>query len=291
MKVGVIGGGAVGLLLAGNLSAKHEVTVYTRTKEQACVLSEKGIEIVGEYPFNTKVSRATNSANYEEDVLFVTVKQYQLRTVVENLKTLPSRTVIFLQNGMAHIDYLEHLKHHDLILGVVEHGVLKQSEHTIKHTGMGRIVLAPYHLKSMTILEQLQEEIERFPIETTNHWYTLLAKKLLANAVINPLTAIWNVQNGELIENGYFRRAMEQLFNEVWEVLHLSGKEEHFEYIKTICQKTANNRSSMLKDLDENRETEIEAILGYLLQEANKKYLSLPLLSFLYETIKGLETK
>lgn len=291
MKVGVIGGGAVGLLLAGYLSTTHEVTVYTRTKEQASVLSKKGIEIEGEYPFHAKVFRATNRANYEEDVLFVTVKQYHLHTVVEKLQTLPSRTIIFLQNGMSHIAYLERLKHHDLVLGVVEHGALKRNERTINHTGIGRIVLAPFHVKNMLILEQLQEKIERFPIDTTNNWYTLLAKKLLANAVINPLTAIWDVRNGELIGNDSFRQAMEQLFDEVWAVLQLSGKEEHLEYIKTICRKTANNRSSMLKDLDEKRQTEVEAILGFLLHEANEKHVSLPLATFLFHTIKGLETK
>ena len=55
MKVGIIGGGSIGLLLAGRLGKKHEVTLFTRTKSQADQINcAGGIEIKGIHPVFTE---------------------------------------------------------------------------------------------------------------------------------------------------------------------------------------------------------------------------------------------
>lgn len=45
----------------------------------------------------------------------------------------------------------------------------------------------------------------------------------------------------------------------------------------------------MLKDIEEGRETEIDAILGYILKEAEMKKMSAPYTESLYCQIKGRE--
>lgn len=45
----------------------------------------------------------------------------------------------------------------------------------------------------------------------------------------------------------------------------------------------------MLADVKENRETEIDAIIGYAIEEARKQRKQVPTLQFLYNSIKGLE--
>lgn len=45
MKIGIIGGGSVGLLCAYYLSLHHEVTVVTRRKEQAAAIQSEGIRL------------------------------------------------------------------------------------------------------------------------------------------------------------------------------------------------------------------------------------------------------
>lgn len=56
-----------------------------------------------------------------------------------------------------------------------------------------------------------------------------------------------------------------------------------------VCETTSSNTSSMLADVKENRETEIDAIIGYAIEEARKQRKQVPTLQFLYNSIKGLE--
>ena len=45
----------------------------------------------------------------------------------------------------------------------------------------------------------------------------------------------------------------------------------------------------MLKDLEAGRETEVDSILGYLLEEAQRKEMIAPLIYNYYHLIKGKE--
>ena len=89
----------------------------------------------------------------------------------------------------------------------------------------------------------------------------MLLKKLVVNAVINPLTSILQIKNGELIENPHYFQIVKSLFTEIQECLHLQKPEHYFNNIIMVCEQTAKNKSSMLWDLEEKRPTEIEAIL------------------------------
>lgn len=43
MKVGIIGGGSIGLLFAYYLNKCFDTTIYTRTDRQACMIGAKGL--------------------------------------------------------------------------------------------------------------------------------------------------------------------------------------------------------------------------------------------------------
>jgi 2-dehydropantoate 2-reductase len=291
MNIGVIGGGAIGLLFSAFLSKKHDVTIYTRTKEQAIMLQKKGIIVEGPSPFQIHVNKATSDRDYQEEILIISVKQYQLFPIIQLLKNLSGRTLIFVQNGMAHIELLKDLSMHNIILGSVEHGVLKKDHYLIEHTGIGRTIFCRFHANELTIINELNPHDPSFIVDVFDDWYSVLAKKLLANAIINPLTALYRVQNGELVFNPFFHRIAKKLFQEVWKVLELKNKSEHWDYVQNICKSTAKNRSSMLKDIENGQMTEIDAILGYIIAEAKKKHLSIPHVQFLFDSIKGIENQ
>lgn len=44
LKIGIIGGGAIGLLCASYLSEHHDITLFTRRKQQAEEIRALGIE-------------------------------------------------------------------------------------------------------------------------------------------------------------------------------------------------------------------------------------------------------
>ena len=117
----------------------------------------------------------------------------------------------------------------------------------------------------------------------------MLLKKLVVNAVINPLTSILQIKNGELIENPHYFQIVKSLFAEIQESLHLQKPEHYFNNIIMVCEQTAKNKSSMLRDLEEKRPTEIEAILGYIVEKAIEKEIHTPIIELFYWAVKGKE--
>ncbi|WP_161974831.1 2-dehydropantoate 2-reductase [Bacillus timonensis] len=287
MKIGIIGGGSIGLLFGGYLAEQHEVTLYTRTEHQANEINKNGVTIDQQNTSKTyRVQAFTSTSSViEEDIVIFAVKQYILEEVLSKTLDLDKvHTVCFLQNGMGHMDIIEKLRNPTILIGVVEHGALKVSENQVIHTGVGRTKIAAIKGENKAFDVKLNE----FIFEYHDNWYEIVTSKLIANAVINPLTALYGVKNGRLLENTYFHNQMKALFNEITSVIP-SNHEKMWELVKNICKNTAQNKSSMLRDIEEGRRTEIDAILGYVLAEAVKKNMEVAITKFLYDSIKGFE--
>lgn len=297
MKVAIIGGGAIGMLVSAYLNkASIHPVIYTRRSEQAQALNEKGLELI-KYGATTtcqvKAIPFSDGLMEHPDVIFVTVKQYDLDPVLDYLnKNKLQIPVVFLQNGMSHTLVLSNLYSESIYLGIVEHGVLKQSDNSIIHTGEGRIKIAQYS-GCQGKVEDLSDQLNSigFPIMMTTDWYETLARKLVVNAVINPLTALYGVRNGSLLENNFYFINMRLIFLEVVQALALPEIDSLWEDVISICRNTGNNYSSMYKDVENGRKTEIQSILGYLIEEGEKRMVQLPMVKFLYNSIKGMEAK
>nr|WP_309099273.1 2-dehydropantoate 2-reductase [Fredinandcohnia onubensis] len=289
MKIGIIGGGSIGLLFAGYLAEYHDVTLYTRTERQASEINQNGVTIDNENTSNTyRVQAVSSKASViGEDILFIAVKQYRLKDVLSQIKDLEKvQTVCFLQNGMGHLDFMNQLENTNILVGVVEHGALKFNDTTIIHTGIGRTKLAIFKGE----FPAFDIPSKEFQIEFHNDWYKMITSKLIANAVINPLTALYGVKNGRLLQNEYFKNQVKTLFREITSVIPCN-EEQMWELLTTICKNTAQNKSSMLRDIEEGRKTEIDAILGYVLAEAEKIEREVAITQFLYDSIKGMERR
>jgi 2-dehydropantoate 2-reductase len=118
----------------------------------------------------------------------------------------------------------------------------------------------------------------------------MLSEKLLVNAAINPVTALFKVENGMLLENPHYLNMMEFLFEESIQVLGLQKQKERLlEDLYRVCRNTKNNRSSMLRDIDSGRKTEIDSISGYILRLGKQKGIDTSKTRMMYESIKGIE--
>jgi 2-dehydropantoate 2-reductase len=229
----------------------------------------------------------------KEDLTIITVKQYQLEAVIEKIKELesPPKSLLFLQNGMGHLKLLEKLPVNNLYIGSVEHGAYKENAFTASHNGEGKTNVAVYKGDSAVLREFTGAVSSDFPFVFCEDYYKLLVNKLIVNAVINPLTAMLQVKNGELIKNQFYLKVLKNLFAEVSYILNLEDRELHLRQIIEICQNTEDNRSSMLKDIEAGRDTEVDAILGFLLEEAIDQKKKAPQVENFYYLIKGKEIK
>lgn len=293
MKIGIIGAGSIGLLFASYLSTFFPVIIYTRTKEQAKEINDYGVvRKNGSVQTRIKVKAQPIAAwRGKEELTIITVKQYQLSSITEKVKDLetPPESLLFLQNGMGHLKLIEKLPVNNLFVGSVEHGAYKESSYIVSHNGVGKTNVAVYKGDS-TVLRELAEVVSpEFPLVVCKNYYEVLVNKLIVNAVINPLTSILQIKNGELIKNQFYLKVLKNLFAEISYILNLENQEEYLRQIIEICKNTSDNRSSMLKDIEAKTRTEVDAILGFLLEEANDQGKKAPQIENFYYLLKGKE--
>lgn len=294
MKIGIIGAGSIGLLFAAYLSKAFSVTLYTKTSEQAEIISRNGIylqEGTAQNKYSVTAKPISQWAGTEE-LSIIAVKQYQLHSIIKEISKLEfiPQNLLFLQNGMSHLKLLNPIPGANIFVGSVEHGANKVNTNTVSHNGKGAINIALFKGSLESIKEfSIRCASINFPITLKDDYYNMLLNKLIANAVINPLTAILQVKNGELIVNSFYFSAVKKLFLEISFILNLEDPIKRFRDVVRICKKTGNNRSSMLKDLDAGRRTEIDAILGFLIEEAQIQQKTAPNIESYYYLIKGIE--
>ncbi|WP_167553118.1 ketopantoate reductase family protein [Evansella clarkii] len=290
MRIAIIGGGAVGLLTGGYLSLSgHHIHIITRTEEQADILNSKGLNLETGNGVETVCVNAEHHASAEYmdcDLWIVTLKQTVLDSFLakwRDVEGLPP--VLFLQNGMGHMEKAEKTLRSSLYAGAVTHGALKTGLNSVEHTGKGDIHIGLWRGCKLDLAAQLTIP-DSFPVYETGDIQLMLKRKLLVNLSVNPLTALYRVKNGELLENPEWAKNVKAVFSEGVSVLGLDEKE--WDRVEAVITRTGENESSMLGDVKSGRKTETEAITGYIMQLAAERGLEMPVTSFLHRSITGI---
>ncbi|KPL61227.1 2-dehydropantoate 2-reductase [Rossellomorea vietnamensis] len=292
MKIGIVGGGAVGLLFAGYLGRLFDVTLIVRRESQVRSLLENGVTILKKgSAITTKVGAVQEfEVQKELDLVIVAVKEYDLPFLRKELVELgPQLPLMFIQNGIGHVEWVKALPHHHLIAGSVEHGAMKENDVTVHHLGEAGTNIALIRGNWRVIEELVSKSPASFPFSIQHDFEKMLLSKLFVNVLINPLTALTGVTNGKLVDNPYFQGLQKDLFNEMLLLFPQMEEDISYEKVVEICRNTYQNRSSMLKDIESQRRTEIESIMGVLLQKAQKEHHFVPIMNLLYPLVKGIE--
>jgi 2-dehydropantoate 2-reductase len=119
-----------------------------------------------------------------------------------------------------------------------------------------------------------------------------MLRKLLVNAVINPLTAILRVKNGELTQSPERLHLMRALFLETYEILSRYGLGDEsalWNNVLQVCEATKDNKSSMLQDVSLHKETEIESINGEICRLAREQGRQAPWNSAVTALVKAVD--
>ncbi len=289
MNIAVIGGGSIGLLISSYLAEQHNVSLYVRRESQKKKINREQINRMkhGEHHRTTTVdAKLLDDIQANMDLCIICVKQTQLHDVLTTLKMIEAHVpLLFLQNGMGHIEMLAHIPN-PIYVGVINHGSHRTLDNEVHHLGSGSIDVANLtgiNSQLETLVNSLHNTM--FPVYYHAKWELILKEKLLVNAVINPLTALFDVANGKIITNKFINQLAKELCNETAGVLQLPLTSS-WQRVKSIAEQTSENVSSMRSDIQSKRETEIEAITGYILQTANSP---VPYTKFVYDGILALQ--
>ncbi|QWU46521.1 MULTISPECIES: 2-dehydropantoate 2-reductase [Bacillus] len=292
MKIGIVGPGAIGLLYAFYLQkSNQDVTLFTRSAKQAEELNLTGVTCIRNGERETvfpSILPIESMLDKQLDYTFIAVKQYHITDILPFVQGESS--LIFLQNGMSHLHVMQKIGNERIAVGIVEHGAKKEDGHTVHHAGIGVTKFGVVRGQSSCFKKVFNcFPCDYFPIQIEDDWKGIMRNKLVVNVCINPLTALLRVENGELISNPFFYQMMERVFQEVAFLIKEEDKEMVWQMVCQVCEKTSHNTSSMLADVRANRQTEVNAIVGYVLEEAKEQHRSVPTLRFLFNAIRGME--
>lgn len=282
----VVGPGALGILFAVRFhESGRSVALFDYLPDRAERLNREGICLrmeEEEIRCRVPVCVAGEEALPDEyKVVLLCVKSYSTEGAADNVSPyVGERTlVVTLQNGLDNVERLAKRFGEDRVLaGTTSEGATLLAEGRVRHAGRGKTVVgalsAERNPDAQTFVTWLQGA--GFEASWISDWRSALWTKAVLNAAINPVTAILGVNNGVLTELEPLRRLVTTIAQEAEEIARRCGvtvPDTLAEEALLLCHKTAQNRSSMLQDVERGSETELENINGVLLKEAKRHHI------------------
>ena len=289
----IIGAGAIGCLWAANLKRSgQDVHLITRKTIANPVLNYQDLQ-QNKYHFN--ISSGQQLLNNKDPIL-VCVKATQVKQAI--LNQLPyigeNQIIILMHNGMGCAEQVQALlPYNPIICATTANASLVNAPLNIQQTGLGMTYLGAYN-RPIAIANSLTSRLNN-ALDNT-YWVENIEQKLwlklIINICINPLTAIYQINN-EKLQAPQYQQQIIKICEEAIKVAQAEGIEFEqqtlFKLINDVINATAENFSSMNRDIFYQRNTENEYINGYLLEKARDYNINTPTIAALYQQIKERE--
>ena len=295
MHITVFGAGSLGSFIGGRLSIKHHVGIIGG-HSHINAIKQKGLRITGKtnlivYP-KTSLQDCQNP-----ELLILTVKAYDTKKAVMDASSLigPHTSVLSLQNGFRNEKIIgDIIGRTKVIGGVTSHGVTLLRPGEIHHTGLGDTVIGEMDGHITSRIKHISAVFNQVGIKTkiSRNITKELYIKAVVNAGINPITALFNCKNGELLFNPFMEHILELTCKEAVDIITKSGirlPSDILKRVKKVAQCTSDNYSSMAQSIQCHKKTEIEQINGEIVALAEKLDRQAPLNKMLTLFIKALE--
>lgn len=308
MHLLLVGPGALGCLLAtvitrGIAASGDRLTLLDHNPDRAALLASRGIHYLRGDEQRTVPIVATSDlrAVNPVDVVVLCVKSYDVATSLASCAPLlRDRTlVLFLQNGIGHLGATSHLGAASAAFGTTTEGATLLGPGQVRHAGSGTTYLGflgRASSETLTLLERTRTILAAGGL-TVHHSAAVLDRiwaKLFVNVGINALTATLGCKNGELLTLPGIKARMARAVEEAKLVAAADGiaiEDDPFQATQAVCQKTAENVSSMLQDVRKRRRTEIDAINGAIVDKGAVHGIATPENARLYAQVKEIEAR
>ncbi|CCG21992.1 hypothetical protein CORT_0B02770 [Candida orthopsilosis Co 90-125] len=301
VKVHILGAGALGSLLAHDLKLHQQRAVsptlllrpnkssikdqFVRVKRLNDVHKSK------ESYIEVPTGKTKDLQGRKIDNLIITTKCFQteaaLQPYIENLSS--QSNVLILQNGMGMPDFL--IKRFwangsncpKFFEAITTHGVYVDENGLVNHASKGTLQISDKNGTSEKMMPETIQAILDTPSLNAGyvgyHDFILLQmQKLVINCCINPLTAIFDVNNGHLLYGDETANLWKSIITECVDMFFLEysilqeipqsraflSETRLLDIVTSVCQSTASNSSSMRQDTRNLRNTEIENMNGYI---------------------------
>lgn len=305
-EIHILGMGAIGLLCAMDLK-QHGLNPCLLARPGMKTQKNQAVTLVYQNRIHKKNFSVLSSDALQNDIkiLIVSVKAHQLISAIAPcINHITSQTVIvLLQNGMGGetclLQKYPSIVKNQIFHAVNTHAALRYSPFVIEYTGKGNCQIGTLNGLHAGNADSLKKHcLSLLKSSFFSHWnehiHTLLWQKLIINAAINPITALLQCKNGELLPKDIWvivtKIIQECCIIAQHNKIPLSPKLME-KKVKQVCISTQNNYSSMAQDLLYYRSTEIDYINGYLLRNSQNCSVYFPYNQMLVNLIKSRKSR
>ncbi len=302
MKTVIMGAGAMGSLFGGLLALSGEEVWLVDIREdhiQALVSAGLTVEEGGKKQTIPVHATKEVASIGKADLILFFVKAYHTEKAVSDALVLQKEDTVFLtlQNGLGNEEAIcKRVDPRKVILGVTNQGATFLGPGRIRHAGWGKTYIGELDGKVTARVTRLAQVFTRAGIETevSSNIQSLVWNKLFINVGINAVAALTGLKNGHLLDYPETLRLMEALVSEAVAVARKKGiliEGNPIEKVKAVAEATRENRCSMGQDFDNRRKTEIDAINGAVVREAERLGIAVPYNQMITDLVKVIEKR
>ncbi len=302
-KIAVVGVGGVGGYLAGMLLREFPNVTLTARGDRAEALSQHGLILHSEYSGESAgiPAAVVDTTELEpQDIIFVCVKNYSLEEACAQLKGAVTENTIVLpvMNGADPGERTRAcLEAGTVIDSVIYIVAYAEPDYSIRQEGGYAYLKIGLNNASPREAEQVKEAAEilrlaNVDVQISKDIQADIWRKFIFNCAYNVETAFYDNTIGELRADGEKREEFEALLEEAYRVgvgkgIRLTHADvEHMMY-RFNEELADSGTSSLQRDIVAGRMSEKEVFGGYIVREAKRLGLEVPVSEKMYYGMKG----
>ena len=285
----ILGAGAIGCLWAAYWRQSGvKVILLTPKKRDHSTLTITAHEKNHSASIESLTLKQLSTSKITIQRLLVCTKSQHTLSALNNIKSNidDNAPIIILQNGMATQTIKKHFKQ-VIYTAITNDGAYRTDQLSVVHAGHGTTFIDA----NKALLSQLPTQF--LDIVICSDIEKIQWQKLAINCAINGLTAIYNCRNGELLKHPEAMQRITHVCSEISALVqHLDigfSLDDIQKHVEKTIHTTANNYSSMYKDIEQGNTTEIEMLNGFICHKAEKLDISCPENLRIYTEIRQRE--
>lgn len=320
MKICIVGAGAIGGYLGAKLALSGESVTLIARGSHLEAMQKNGLKLIladnsSKVAIPTLATSDFTQAG-AQDVVILAVKAQSLQAIASSLPSLyHSQTmVVTAQNGVPWWYFRKHGGEYEgtRIQSVDPEGIIEThigaervigcvvypaaeivAPGVIKHIEGDRFTLGEIDGTKSERIQSLAQSLKQagFKAPIRNHIRTEIWVKIWGNVAFNPISALTGATLESIAQYPPTRELARQIMTEAQAIAEKLGVNFGITLEQRIngAEKVGPHKTSMLQDIEAGRPTEIDAIVGAIVELGKLTQIPTPHIDALYASVKLLE--
>lgn len=298
MQIVVFGIGGVGGYFGGKLAkTNHKVTFIVRGQHMEAI-KEQGLKVKSIYgDFIAMPNLVTEDIREIEapDLVLVCTKSWQVEEVAHIIKPIlkEDTMVLPLQNGADNADKLASvLGEKNVVGGLCRIISFREAPGVIHHKAFHpQVIFGELNNEKTARVEKLKKVFDEAGFDNliADDIQAAIWKKFLFICTISGIGALTRAEMGEMRKNPFVMDVMHRTADEILKLAKAKGinitSEDVEAVFKGIENQDPHTTASMQRDIMEGKPSELEDFNGYVVREAKKLGMPVPVNEFIYNLL------